>query len=279
MAVVTLTPNANGDSSWSGFAGAASQWEAVKTNDGDASYASQCWPYGDATGLFQLDALPAGVGAISKIDVVYTIRRSHNNLGSFSTQIKTGGTQYQGSGGIRYFSNTGYINGGDTWTVNPNTGLPWTVADINALQAGAWLSSNFWCTFCTQVYVVVTYTALALPTTTTQPAIAIAATQANLNGILANDGGEACESSFEWGLTAGYGNETPWQSGKGSGDAFTQVIASLEPDTIYHFQSQARNSVGSVAGTDMTFRTLKEILPVPGSLLDQSLRLLLEDEP
>ncbi len=375
MPTVTLYPKANGDSSWSGFAGAASQWQAVKTNDGDTSYASQCWPYGDATGLFRLDALPAGIGAISRIDVVYTIRRSFNNLGSYSTQIKTGGTQYQGSGGIRYFSNTVYINGGDTWTVNPKTGLPWTVADINALQAGAWLSSNFWCTFCTQVYVVVTYTAIALPTTTTQVATAIAAAQANLNGtlvndggmacncgfewgltiaygnttptqsrttgqtfaqtvtgldpnktyhfksfatnangtsygsdqsfttpavlplaatvpatdidpskamlngILADDGGQACDSSFEWGLTADYGNETPWQSGKNAGDAFIQVIASLEPETIYHFRARARNSVGSATGSDIVLRTLKETIEVPGSLFDQSLRLLLEEDP
>jgi len=163
--------------------------------------------------------------------------------------------------------------------INAGFGGGWTVAQINALQAGAKVGTNFWGTRVTQVYVEVAYTALALPTSTTQPATAIAVTQANLNGILANDGGEACESSFEWGLTAGYGNETPWQSGKGSGDAFAQVIASLEPDTVYHFSARARNGVGSVTGTDRVLRTLKESPEVPDSLFDQSLRLLLEDEP
>ena len=80
-------------------------------------------------------------------------------------------------------------------------------------------------------------------------------------------------------MTADYGYETPWQSGKNTGDAFAQVIASLEPDTAYHFSARAKNSAGSANGTDMVFRTLKETFEAPGSLLDQSLRLLLEEEP
>ena len=104
-----------------------------------------------------------------------------------------------------------------------------------------------------------------------------------LIGELTDDGGEACEVGFEWGLTALYGNVTPWQGGKHTGDAFWQVIASLEPDTTYHFRAQARNSVGDASGADMTFKTLArpeaEVIESLYSVLNPSLLLLMEEEP
>ncbi|MDP2731280.1 MAG: hypothetical protein Q8O55_12505, partial [Dehalococcoidales bacterium] len=121
-------------------------------------------------------------------------------------------------------------------------------------------------------------TSAALPAAATIPATDIDLSKAMLHGILTYDGGQACECSFEWGLTADYGNGTPWQSGKHAGDAFAQLIASLEPDTVYHFRAQARNSAGLATGADTAFRTSKETVEVPGSLLDQSLSLLLEEE-
>ncbi len=63
--------------------------------------------------------------------------------------------------------------------------------------------------------------------------------------------GEPCEVGFQWGPTTLYGKDTTWQGGKQTGDAFWQVIASLEPDTVYHFRAQARNSVGTGTGEDM----------------------------
>ena len=372
MPTVTLAPKANGDTIQWAVADAL-QWTAVQTNDGDTSFGSSCWPGDNLVSLFQFDSLPGYVGSISNVLVGVVRRRTNSSLAITNVQIKTGGVQY-GSGN-QFSSNTTYGAATAGWSTNPNTGLAWTVAEVNALQAGALLGSNFWCTRCTQVYVEVTYTALALPTTTTQAATAIVATQANLNGtlvndggaacscgfewgltiaygnitptqsrttgqtfaetitgldpnktyhfkafatnatgtsygsdqsfttpavlplaatvpatdidlskamlqgILAYDGGQACDSSFEWGLTTDYGNETPWQSGKNAGDAFIQVIASLEPDTVYHFRARAQNSVGSATGTDLVLRTLNETIEVPGSLLDQSLRLLLEEDP
>lgn len=368
MPTVILAPNAAGDrQEWNLLAGAASQWQACLTNDGDTSYSGGNWPYDEMTSLFHLDSLPGGVGAITNVVVHVICRRTNSSLANVRPCIKTGsGEVYSGS---NFFSNTTYVD------ISAGFGGGWTVAQINNLQAGAKVGTNFWGTRVTQVYVVVTYTAVALPTTTTQAATAIAATQANLNGtlvndggaacncgfewgltiaygnitptqarttgqtfaetitgldpnktyhfkafatnatgtsygsdqsfttpavlplaatvpatdidlskamlrgILADDGGQACDSSFEWGLTTDYGNETPWQSDKNTGDAFIQMIASLEPDTVYHFRARARNSVGSATGTDQVLRTLKETVEVPGSLFDQSLRLLLEEDP
>jgi len=117
-----------------------------------------------------------------------------------------------------------------------------------------------------------------LPVTTTLPAIDIDVSKTNLRGILTDDGGQTCDCSFEWGLTPTYGNETSWQSGKQKGDAFAQLIAGLESDTTYHFRARAINSTGLANGANITFRTLKETIEVPRSLIDPSLKLLLEEE-
>ena len=120
-------------------------------------------------------------------------------------------------------------------------------------------------------------TAAVLPAVSTVPATDIKVSKATLHGFLTDDGGEPCDSGFEWGSTVGYENETPWQSSKHTGNAFVQPIAGLEADTVYHFRAQARNSAGLASGADMTFRTLKETIEVP-SLVDPSLKLLLEEE-
>ena len=104
---------------------------------------------------------------------------------------------------------------------------------------------------------------------------------AALIGELIDDGDEPCEVRFEWGLTALYGRETTWQGGKHTGDTFWQLIASLEPDTTYHFRAQARNSTASAVGADVAFKTLTEpeaeAIEESYSLVDPSLLLLMEE--
>jgi len=100
-----------------------------------------------------------------------------------------------------------------------------------------------------------TFTTLgALATVTTDPATALAAIAATLNGILDHDGGEACECGFEWGLDTGYGVLTPTES-KTIGESFSQTIGGLQPGTTYHFRAFARNSFGTGYGTDRSFTT------------------------
>lgn len=93
------------------------------------------------------------------------------------------------------------------------------------------------------------------PTLTTDPATDIVQKLATLNGTLDNDGGEACQVRFQYGLTIGYGTDTEWQSGKETTDTFEQAISGLEPNTTYHFRAQAKNSAGTASGADRTFTT------------------------
>ncbi len=127
-----------------------------------------------------------------------------------------------------------------------------------------------------------TFTTKNVPAVRTCGVTNIELDSAVLIGELTDDGGEACEVSFEWGLTTLYGNVSTWQGGKHTGDAFWQIIASLEPDITYHFRAQARNSVGAASGTDMSFKTLtrpEAEVGVPYSIFNPSLLLLMEDEP
>ncbi|MFC2040696.1 hypothetical protein ACFLTY_00010 [Chloroflexota bacterium] len=386
MPVEILRPNANGDLvQLYTYPGDGIHWNKVSdvVPDDDATYVHR---YGGTTGTsydsYHLADPVAGGVVITNVRVVARVRRiAMNPSGTHSTTIGLGlrvnGLNYYGNSSI---SSNSYVTISRSYATNPNTGLAWTVADINALQAflglgfynlalwqGGLISGR-----CTQLYVEVTY--LSLPSVTTMLSTNVEATSATINGvldsdgglpsdcgfewgldtgygfvtptepkstgenfsqvlgslqsnttyhfrafatnfygtsygsdqsfttpsilpvvdtlsaididvnkatlrgILMNDGGENCDCSFEWGLTSGYGNETSWQSGKGAGDAFAQLISGLESDKTYHFRARARNSAGLVNGLIMTFRTLKEIVYVPPSLVDPSLKLLLEEE-
>jgi len=127
-----------------------------------------------------------------------------------------------------------------------------------------------------------TFTTKKAPVVETYGVTNVELDSAILIGELIDDGDEACEVGFEWGLTALYGKDTIWQSGKHTGDTFWQLIASLEPDTTYHFRAQARNSAASASGADMTFKTLTkpeaEAIEQLYSSLDPSLLLLMEEQ-
>ena len=150
-----------------------------------------------------------------------------NPSGTYPTRIRlgvrTGGANYHSSSNI---SSNSYVTIARNFATNPNTGLAWTVADINALQAflglgfynlalwqGGLISGR-----CTQLYVEATY--LSLPSVTTMPSTNIEATSATLNGMLDSDGGLPSDCGFEWGLDTGYGSITPTEL-KSTGEIFS----------------------------------------------------------
>ncbi|MBA7696291.1 hypothetical protein ES703_104934 [subsurface metagenome] len=230
-------------------------WEQVDdvTPDEDASYVSE--NYSQTTiDLYNLESLPAGVGVISNVAVWARVRRTAAATCSVSVKIKTGGTIY--SSGVTYLTGTSWGYKAQSWATNPQTGNPWTVADVNALQAGIGLAGNNYLgnqVRCTQVYVVVTYTVVA-PTVTTDPATSVESAAATPNGTLDDGGGEACDCGFEWGPDVGKGITTPTES-KIKDDTFSQIIGGLVPNTTYHFRAFATNSSGTGYGADRTFTT------------------------
>ena len=99
------------------------------------------------------------------------------------------------------------------------------------------------------------------PSVTTNDATNVIAHSAIPNGILDNDGGEACACGFQWGETIAYGNTTPTQS-RTTGQTFAQTIVGLDPNKTYHFRAFATNSAGTSYGSDRTFSTLTTLAQV-----------------
>jgi hypothetical protein len=97
------------------------------------------------------------------------------------------------------------------------------------------------------------------PSVTTSDATNVATTTATLNGNLSSLGtADNVTVSFEWGLTASYGNETSAQPGTPVG-SFTANLTSLTAKTTYHFRAKAVGD-GTVWGDDVTFTT-STVLP------------------
>jgi len=92
------------------------------------------------------------------------------------------------------------------------------------------------------------------PSVSTNPASAVGQTTATLNGTLDDDGGEACDCSFEYGETTGYGSTAATQS-KTTGETFSQEVRGLLSGRVYHFRAIATNEAGTSYGADRTFHT------------------------
>jgi hypothetical protein len=106
-------------------------------------------------------------------------------------------------------------------------------------------------------------TAATEPVVSTGNATAITSTSATLNGTV-NPEGQATTYYFEYGTTTSYGSQTA-TADAGSGTANVAVsaqLASLTPDTTYHYRLVAINSSGTTLGSDVSFKTPKPPVPV-----------------
>lgn len=101
------------------------------------------------------------------------------------------------------------------------------------------------------------------PTVTTSAATSAGESEgqpaATLNGVIEHDGGGDCEYRFEYDIDSGepYSDSTTWTGSKNSGESFSETVSSLDPDTTYYFRAQAKNTVATSSGDEMTFVTPK----------------------
>ena len=94
-------------------------------------------------------------------------------------------------------------------------------------------------------------------TVTTNAASLVEENSATLNGMVSNDGGEACQYRFGYGTTQGgpY-TYTDWSvETKTTGQSFSEAISSLNKGTKYYFRAQAKNSAGTSSGSELSFLT------------------------
>lgn len=88
-------------------------------------------------------------------------------------------------------------------------------------------------------------------------------TGAKLHGTLLDDGGEACDVRFEYGVKPALDHQTNWQEGKVTDDEFEASIVDLLPATTYTFRAIAENSEGTHEGDTLEFTTESPPPPPP----------------
>jgi hypothetical protein len=152
-------------------------------------------------------------------------------------------------------------------TIDILAGLQWLAANgfmpslgsLSQLNTGWEITSADNTTFTLDSYTISTTggggggTTQQPPAVTTDPATAVTATAAALNGTVSG----AATYQFDWGTTTAYGN-TAGAGSAGSGTSAVAVSAALTglaPATTYHYRVQATNPAGTTFGADQTFTT------------------------
>ena len=98
------------------------------------------------------------------------------------------------------------------------------------------------------------YEFLIPPSTVTSPATSVGPTTATLNGTV-DPNGVATTLHFVYGASTAYGSTTATASaGSGtSGSGASATLTGLAPNTTYHYQLLASNSIGESGGGDRDF--------------------------
>lgn len=132
MAVTTLRPNAAGTTmGWNAEGGDYTRVDEA-SSDGDTTRLYT--PTNNAVATFNLDASGLSGVAITAVKVYINTRGLDPISNSVQLAIRTGGTDYFSS--TKTYNNTSYHLESATWTINPNTGVSWTISDVDALEAG-----------------------------------------------------------------------------------------------------------------------------------------------
>lgn len=157
MAVTTLRPNAAGTTmGWNAEGGDYTRVDEA-SSDGDTTRLYT--PTANAVATFNLDASGLSGVTITAVKVYINTRGLDPISNVVQLAVRTGGTDYFSSS--KTYNNTSYHLESATWTLNPNTGVAWTISDVDAMEAGMkHISGGGQCV--TQVYVEVITASAAL---------------------------------------------------------------------------------------------------------------------
>lgn len=85
---------------------------------------------------------------------------------------------------------------------------------------------------------------VGVPSAATQSAGNLRAISATLNGIVANDGGEACQYRFRYKPAGGNYTYTAWTGAVSTSQSFSEAVTGLAAETTYYFSAAIKNSAG-----------------------------------
>ena len=180
-------------------------------------------------------------------------------------------TSAVGGGNITSDGNVEITSKGVCWSLEANpttndsktdegTGAGQFVSNINGLNAGTTYHVRAYATNSvgTAYGSDLSFTTLGeAPECITQTPINITSSGATLNGTV-NANYLATTVTFEYGISAAYGQTVTSSQSPVSGNGITNVsadISGLNPGTTYHFRVIAVNSAGTANGNDLTFTT------------------------
>lgn len=130
-------------------------WEKVDeaTPDEDDTYLYVHYP-DDHYDLYTIENPVTGAETITKVTITVRCRDLGDTPHSVvSTELKTGGSLFHGT---QHTLSGEYENYSEVYYENPDTGNPWTWAEVAALEAGVFLGvETSWGGRCTQVFVEV----------------------------------------------------------------------------------------------------------------------------
>lgn len=133
MPAQTLTVNGDG-TNISGWGAEGGTYAHLQSDDGDTTRLYSPTP-NDVRQVALTDTSGLTGVTIDSV-VVYAKFRSLDPVSNtFQIGIRTGATDYW-SGDKDTVNATTYILFSNTWTTNPNTGVAWTISDLDALQIG-----------------------------------------------------------------------------------------------------------------------------------------------
>jgi len=265
----TLRPDATGDYTNLTPVGDTPNWKCVDNVAPDDDTRVIMGGTTEKKDAYNLSASGA-TGAINSVTVYFRCRafttQEEGYTSFFTPYLRIGTDETEGTTRQQTTNGESFTTY-DEALARPGGGT-WLATDLADLQVCIGLrtaQSSFGQSWCTQIYVVVDYTAATAPAITTDAATYVAKTTARLNSTVDDDGLEPCDVRFGYGTVSKaavdfeeYDTKTDWVEDTYTTGQYPWVdIDSLVGDTPYYYRAQIKNdSNGAVtSATEIEFTT------------------------
>ena len=248
------------------YGGTVPHYQLVRTKNTAFVYPYGFWGYFDPRGfvyeknyyndnfytdLYGLSNPVRRTEDVIKVKWKARLYRSAYPYGEYKRELTTHSTQYSSAAFDISAPQAGVgMDVCEIFYTNPNTGIAWTLAELDALQAGVSLgySGGFGVAACDFLEVIALWAnALAR----TDHSSLFTGSTCRLNGYVMEDEGDACIVYFEYGETTAYGSVTADQT-KSRNSVFSADVSGLDSSKEYHYRAVIETPCGETFyGSDM----------------------------